>query len=72
MCFPFDPMKTIIQNEDRLISQYEAFQTIIKNNGYNGLYKGLIPLTIRAFYINGIIFLINDRTRCFMISILNI
>jgi hypothetical protein len=60
VCFPFDPMKTIIQNTNAKMTQIEAFKWITFTQGYKGLFNGIVPVVIRSFYVHGIVFFVND------------
>jgi solute carrier family 25 carnitine/acylcarnitine transporter 20/29 len=58
--YPFDTIKTIIQGEKEKITQKLAFRRVINQNGISGLFVGLKPALVRAFFANGIVFYSNE------------
>jgi hypothetical protein len=58
--YPFDTLKTIIQGEKRKMRQLEAYRLVMKQSGMAGLFLGLKPALIRAYFSNAIIFYTND------------
>ncbi len=58
--YPFDTIKTMIQGEKEKMTQNYAFRKVLNQSGINGLFVGLKPALIRAFFTNAIIFYSNN------------
>ncbi len=63
ICYPFDPMKTIIQTETRKITQREAFEIIKNQQGWSGFFRGMSPVLLKAFVQHGIVFKTTEYLR---------
>lgn len=71
VCYPFDPMKTIIQACETKLSQKEAYYTIKNKEGYSGFFRGMSAVLIKAFFQHGIVFISNDLLHNFFINYLS-
>jgi solute carrier family 25 carnitine/acylcarnitine transporter 20/29 len=62
ICYPFDPMKTLIQSNktEKNISQYEAFKFILNKHGWPGFFTGINSVLLMAFIRHGVIFKTNE------------
>ena len=63
--YPFDTLKTIIQTYEggsKSLTQIEAYRKVARDSNtlILGLFKGLSPTLIRAFFVNAVIFYTND------------
>ena len=63
ICYPFDPMKTIIQRETRKLSQREAYEIIKLREGWMGFFRGMSPVLTKAFVQHGTVFFTTDILR---------
>jgi solute carrier family 25 carnitine/acylcarnitine transporter 20/29 len=62
--YPFDPVKTLIQTNTQFkITQMQAFRYLFTKYGVRGLFTGLTPVLIRTFFVNGVVFCVNDKFR---------
>ena len=68
ICYPFDPMKTLIQTsfESRTITQKEAYLFIKNNYGMNGFFRGMSPVLLKAFIQHGVIFKTTEHCRNYL------
>jgi solute carrier family 25 carnitine/acylcarnitine transporter 20/29 len=64
-CYPFDPIKTLIQttNNDKTLTQYQAYKIIVNERGVKGLFRGINPVLFRAFFVHSIVFYTNGLFR---------
>jgi solute carrier family 25 carnitine/acylcarnitine transporter 20/29 len=67
LCFPFDPMKTLIQttNGEKTMTQKEAYFFIKRNYGINGFFRGVSPVLLKAFLQHGVVFKTTEKCRDF-------
>ncbi len=63
ICYPFDPMKTIIQSKTIKVSQKEAYEIIKYREGWMGFFRGMSPVLAKAFVQHGIVFFTTDFLR---------
>jgi len=54
--YPLDVLKTHMQASSKFSSAKHSFQTIMREQGVAGLYKGWTPCVIRAFPSNAVLF----------------
>lgn len=75
LLYPFEVVKTRIQVDsiDKKNRKYQGigdcFQKIIKNEGYSALWRGYLPTIIRAFPVNGCIFLVYHHSKKYFLNI---
>lgn len=62
VCYPFDPVKTLIQTQqgEHTLTQFEAYKIIKNKHGNIGFFKGINPVLVRAYFVHGVIFYINE------------
>lgn len=62
--YPFDTLKTYIQTHsgEKTLKQWDAYKLITHNcnNKYEILFKGVEATIIRAFFVNAVIFYVNE------------
>ncbi len=56
ICYPFDPIKTLIQTSNSKITQKEAYLFIRSNYGLLGFFSGMSPVLLKAFIQHGVVF----------------
>jgi hypothetical protein len=66
-CYPFDPMKTLIQTSEgnKTITQREAYLYIKHNHGIAGFFRGMSPVLLKAFIQHGVVFKTTEVIRNF-------
>jgi solute carrier family 25 carnitine/acylcarnitine transporter 20/29 len=65
-CYPFDPIKTLIQTTDgRTLTQYQAYQIIVRERGFRGLFRGINPVLFKAFFVHSTVFYTNGLFRVY-------
>jgi solute carrier family 25 carnitine/acylcarnitine transporter 20/29 len=64
--YPFDTLKTIIQGQKVKMTQLQAFKIVQAERGIAGLFDGLKPALIRAYFANAIIFYTNEICHCYL------
>jgi solute carrier family 25 carnitine/acylcarnitine transporter 20/29 len=67
-CYPFDPIKTLIQTTggEKTLTQYQAYRIIVNERGFLGLFKGINPVLLRAFFVHSTIFYSNEYFRNYL------
>lgn len=70
--FPADVLKSRIQISESKDSMLIVARSIIKNEGFRGLYKGLGPTVVRTFPASGALFVAYEYTKRFFHYILDL